>query len=326
MSNMDNSALCMQSYYKVSVRRYSLEDRKAWDDFVISAKNGHFFFQRGYMEYHADRFTDYSLMFFYGKELVGILPANKVGNTVYSHQGLTYGGFVTSRNTSSLMLLSAFSALLVYLREDNVEKFFYKTMPYIYFDIPAEEDRWALFSCGAKLIKRELSSVLCPEEKVNYFKGKRNNISKASRLALNNRESSNFDEFMALLRLVLSTRHDVEPVHTVEEMRLLAGKFPENIKLHLCYNAGALLAGAVVFVNHQVAHTQYLANSDEGKRCGALDYLLQHLINTVYSDKAYFSFGISTEKGGQILNSGLLQSKEGFGARGVVHDLYMLEL
>jgi len=126
--------------------------------------------------------------------------------------------------------------------------------------------------------------------------------------------------------LVLSTRHDVEPVHTVEEMRLLAGKFPENIKLHLCYNAGALLAGAVVFVNHQVAHTQYLANSDEGKRCGALDYLLQHLINTVYSDKAYFSFGISTEKGGQILNSGLLQSKEGFGARGVVHDLYMLEL
>ncbi|XEQ92338.1 hypothetical protein SCACP_11790 [Sporomusa carbonis] len=316
----------MQDYYNISVRRYFQEDRKIWDDFIINAKNGHFFFQRGYMEYHSDRFTDYSLMFYYGKELIGVLPANRAGNVVYSHQGLTYGGLITSRSTSGLLVLNAFSSLLHYLKKDGVEKIFYKIMPYIFFDIPAEEDRWVLHSFGAQLVSRELSSVLYLTEKVNYSKLKKRNIAKAQRHSLDICQSTNYDDYMALLKKVLATRHDVEPVHTADQIRLLAERFPENIKLHLCYRDNTLLAGTIAFINRHVVHTQYLANSDEGRNCGALDYLLNYLISNVYADKKYFSFGISTENGGQILNSGLLQSKEGFGARGLVHDLYILEL
>ena len=37
-------------------------------------------------------------------------------------------------------------------------------------------------------------------------------------------------------------------------------------------------------------------------------------------------FGISTEEGGTVLNRGLIDYKEGFGARAVVHDFYELDV
>ena len=72
-----------------------------------------------------------------------------------------------------------------------------------------------------------------------------------------------------------------------------------------------------------------MANSERGREVGALDGLIDHLINLitkVYADKRFLSFGISTEREGQALNEGLLRSKEGFGATGLVHDWYELKL
>ena len=46
------------------------------------------------MDYHNHRFTDYSVMIYKENELYALLPANKVGDKVISHQGLTYGSFV----------------------------------------------------------------------------------------------------------------------------------------------------------------------------------------------------------------------------------------
>ena len=33
-------------------------------------------------------------MIFDGEKLISVLPANKVGDMIYSHQGLTYGGLL----------------------------------------------------------------------------------------------------------------------------------------------------------------------------------------------------------------------------------------
>ena len=57
---------------------------------------------------------------------------------------------------------------------------------------------------------------------------------------------------------------------------------------------------------------------------GCLDHLISYLINDRYNDKKYFSFGISTEDGGKILNNGLISFKESFGARGITNDFYRL--
>lgn len=73
----------------IEVRKYKSEDKVIWNEFVSTAKNATFLFNRDFMDYHKDRFEDFSLMCFEKEKLVGVLPANILGDTVYSHQGLT---------------------------------------------------------------------------------------------------------------------------------------------------------------------------------------------------------------------------------------------
>jgi hypothetical protein len=49
-----------------TVRRYTSEDFALWNAFISTAKNATFLFHRDFMEYHSDRFEDYSLLVFEG--------------------------------------------------------------------------------------------------------------------------------------------------------------------------------------------------------------------------------------------------------------------
>ena len=81
----------------IHIVRYTADKKAEWDSFVRESKNGTFLFMRDYMEYHADRFDDYSLMYYKGDKLLSLLPANRKGETLWSHQGLTYGGLVLNK-------------------------------------------------------------------------------------------------------------------------------------------------------------------------------------------------------------------------------------
>ena len=76
------------------IRRYSADRADEWNAFVAVSKNATFLFDRRYMDYHSDRFQDCSLMVYYKSSLYALLPANLKGDTLYSHQGLTYGGLL----------------------------------------------------------------------------------------------------------------------------------------------------------------------------------------------------------------------------------------
>ena len=43
---------------RVSVEQYSSERSAEWNEFVKNSKNGTFLFDRNYMDYHSERFTD----------------------------------------------------------------------------------------------------------------------------------------------------------------------------------------------------------------------------------------------------------------------------
>ena len=109
-----------------------------------------------------------------------------------------------------------------------------------------------------------------------------------------------------VLEEVLASRHETKPVHSVEEIKLLHSRFPENIKLYTATCEGRIVAGVVMFFTHTVAHSQYIASSAEGRERKALALLFRHLIGqSKDSGYAYFDFGISNEDHGQWLNEGL---------------------
>jgi hypothetical protein len=311
----------------IEVQPYSALHERAWNAFVNDAKNGHFFFQRGFMEYHADRFTDLSLMFTSSGRLVAVLPANLADDSVWSHQGLTYGGLIVNDEMTAELMLDVFDAMLAAARAQGASRIVYKCMPYIYFREPSEEDRYALFRHNARLTRRELSSAIdIGHGTGRYTKGKRANLAKAAKARLRVAPLRDPGAAIDLVDAVLQERHGIRPVHTREELSMLATRFPANICAFGAFRDDTLLATTVVFVNEGVVHTQYMANSQAGRELGALDFLIDTLVRHEYAEKRYWSFGISTEDGGSRLNTGLLHAKEAFGARAVVHDTYEVAL
>jgi hypothetical protein len=306
----------------VRVERYEPKWQAEWDGLVARAKNGVFLFHRSYMEYHADRFTDHSLLFFDGDRLVAILPANRAENDLVSHGGLTFGGFVTDDRMKAPQMLKLFDALLDHCREAGLDRVVYKVVPYIYHRHPAAEDLYALFVREGRLVRRDVSATIDQRDRIGPNELRRRAARKARANGLEVRPSTDFDGYMEIVAENLRTRHEAKPTHSGGEMKLLADRHPDQIKLYGAYRGSDLMAGVVVYDSPRVAHAQYIASTVAGRDLSALDCVFDGLINETYVAKPYFDFGISTEDGGRHLNVGLIDYKESYGARAVAYDWY----
>lgn len=311
----------------MEIRRYRREDKELWNSFVNKARNATFLFDRNYMDYHADRFDDNSFMFYHKGKLKAVLPANVAGDTIYSHQGLTYGGLLLDKKATVEDVLECFDSLNSWLRENGISKVVYKALPWIYQQYPSEEDLYALtWKCKAQLISRDIASTIVIDNKLKFAESRKSGIRKALSLNIEVGESNDVDGFWHVLEDNLGNRYNAKPVHTASEMKLLMSRFPNNIRLYVAKMNGEIVGGTLIYVTPQVVHTQYISASVEGKKHGALDLLFDYIINKVYANCRYFDFGKSTEQGGAYLNEPLIFQKEGFGGRGVCYDWYQWEL
>lgn len=309
------------------VERYRDTDAATWDAFVRASRNGTFLFERAYMDYHRDRFPDHSLLVRDPEgALVALLPAHVAGDMIGSHNGLSYGGLVFGPAMKAPLCLRAFEAVLMSLRDAGFTALDYKTVPHIYHRQPAEEDRYALFLLGAQLIRRDLLSVVDRGDPLPYQHRRARGVKKARAAGVTAQAEADFTEFWHLLAATLAERFDATPVHTLAEIQVLRAGFPANIRLCTARRAEELLAGVVTYESDRVAHAQYIAASPAGRDVCALDVVFDHLLNDPAGDHAYFDFGGSHEDGGRAINAGLIDQKEGFGARSVAHDHYRIDL
>jgi len=305
----------------LAVRPYVAADAEAWDAVVEHSRNGNLLHRRGYMDYHAERFVDCSLMVERNGQLVAVFPASRRDDVVTSHGGLTYAGLISSHAMRAESTLAVFEQMASWYRAHDVKRIVYKAVPHVFHAYPAEEDLYALQRMGARLTRRDLSSVIALQEPFRFTEPRRRAVRKAGRAGISLHVGADPASFHALLSEVLR-KHHVAPTHSLPELRLLQARFPRQIVLHEARKEGALLAGALVYDFGRVVHTQYLAASQEGRQLDALSLLLAGLIGSTYADRHYFSFGVSTEQAGAVLNSGLVTQKEYFGARAIVHDCY----
>ncbi|WP_281309796.1 GNAT family N-acetyltransferase [Flavobacterium flavigenum] len=311
---------------KYIVKKYTENDYKIWNDFIAQAKNATFLFHRDFMEYHKDRFEDYSLMVLEGKKLVAVLPANRVGNTLYSHQGLTYGGLVYKESLKLSAVIDIFKSVLFFLKENAIQKLQLKLIPSIYHQKPAEELNYILFLVKARLIRRDTLGVIDLSKKILIASGRKEGVVKGQKNKLEIREVDNFELFWnSVLIPNLTLKHQAKPVHTLEEITKLKLLFPEKIRQFNVYENGVIIAGTTIFESSIVAHCQYISGKGDKNRLGGLDLLLYYLITEVFKNKQFFDFGSSNENQGRKLNNGLSYWKESFGANIVVHDFYELE-
>lgn len=309
---------------------YTADKKDEWDAFVKDSKNGTFLFLRDYMEYHSDRFEDHSLMYYKDGCLLSLLPANRRGDAIWSHQGLTYGGFVLNKKAHTAEVGEVFDVTLAYLKEAGIKEWYYKQIPTVYHQLPAEDDSYWLWRNSAELMSCHLMSAIDLNTDFCISSRRRTYASKLKREGwkiVSSSESTLLRRFWTVLSENLKEKYDARPVHSLEEIENLQRLFPDNI---VCQGIespkGKLEAGVLMFLSNQVARTQYISASPEGKTSKALDYLFIHLLEH-YKNAGYQFFDMGTSMDDDThLNDGLVAQKEGFGARGIACRTYKLTI
>lgn len=162
------------------IRKYNDADKEVWNAYVEHARNATFLLNRSYMDYHSDRFHDHSLMIFHNNKLYALLPANEDGDVFYSHQGLTYAGLLTTGHASAENICQVFVAINTYLKQAGFRKCIYKPIPWIYQQLPAEEDLYALFKeCRAQICARNIAAVIDLKHPLKWYNIRKSGARKA---------------------------------------------------------------------------------------------------------------------------------------------------
>ena len=278
------------------------------------------------MEYHNDRFNDFSLLVFKDEKLVAILPANRVEDCVYSHQGLTYGGLVFKENLKLNNVLLIYKALLKFLNEAKISELQLKILPSIYNTLPNDEQSYIMFLLNAKLNRRDALSVIDYRQALKFSKDRLEGVKRGKKHGLVIKEEGGFESFWStVLEPNLNEKHNVKPVHSLAEITALKTNFEKQIRQFNVYQNNQIVAGTTIFESKYVAHSQYISGNSQKNELGSLDFLHHYLITSVFNNKRYFDFGVSNVNNGRQVNQGLQYWKEGFGARTVTQDFYTVD-
>ena len=312
----------------VEIIRYDATMAAQWNEMARQCRNSTFQHQRGYMDYHSDRFTDCSLIALHNGKPRALLPANVDGDTLWSHRGLTFGGWlVPLKHFDVTVMIEVMDATVAWMKDNGLKRLVYKAVPHIYHRYPCEEDLYALFRHHASLIETNISTTIdlsCP---LPLDRGNKSGANAARKAGITVGPSEDWQQYWHLLSSLLDERYDTRPVHTLDEILLLQSRFPDDIRLYTATLDGELLAGVVMYLSAPVAHCQYIGASPRGKDSKALtllfDYLIQESTRLGYR---YFDFGISNEDHGRYLNEGLVRQKSRLGGRGIVYNTLEITL
>lgn len=307
---------------KYIVKQYESEDAVIWNKFVANAKNATFLFHRDFMEYHSDRFHDFSLLIFDEKQnLKAILPANRVGETLFSHQGLSYGGLVFEKNHNPISTSKIMDAVCFFLKEIKFKEVHIKIIPTIYSEFSTQEFDHYLFTVGATLSNREMNLIIDLRNNWNLSKSKLKHFKK-SEPNLEIIEENDFSMFWEnVLTPRLFEKYNTKPVHNLNEIQFLKGKFSTNIIQFSAYFDEELVAGITIFKFGNVVKSQYGATTDKGEKVRALDFLFINLVEKFRKEGIHF-FDMGTVGN----NEGLWNQKVELGCSVYNNDFYTIKL
>ena len=146
------------------------------------------------MDYHSDRYLDYSLLIYKKDVLISVLPANIVEDQLYSHQGLSYGDFILDKKSKFYDVVEIFKITLKFLSDNNIKTLYLKPIPSIYHILPTEESKYISHLLNSDIFKKELLSVVRMNN-LSLSKDRSNGVKKGLKNNLVITEVDEFEDF-----------------------------------------------------------------------------------------------------------------------------------
>lgn len=306
----------------LTVIPYTVNEKEKWNAFVKQADNSTFLFERGFMDYHSDRFTDCSLLLLEENNLVAVFPANKKDSNVYSHQGLTYGGLILQERKNVKKLIEYFHTVFAFYEEQGITEIIYKPVPGYLSKTINDLEHFVMNAISAVVTKVDTAFTIDFRNELKFQERRRRSVKKGEKAGTEIRLDNDFSAYWnGILVPNLRDKFGTKPVHNLDEIQLLHSRFPENMKQANAYVNNEIVAGVTLFEFNNCVHCQYISSNDFGRESGAIDLLFNNLINSYQQKNTFFSLGTANNDGNDI-NIGLCEWKEGWGAKIHAHFHY----
>jgi len=309
------------------VKKYTASYYDIWNTFIKESKQATFLFHRDFIEYHSDRFIDFSLMVFKNNELLCTIPANRVENELHSHQGLTYGGIFISEEANMILTKEILDAVFSFIKSQGIKKLVLKKMASFYRSYSV--NLWDFITKNYKpklIINQKLLCIDYSDYKIHKTKLK--HYRKGLKQELVIKKELSFKAFWNKVLLpCLLTKHNSKPVHSLKEIEYLHSLFPENILQYNVYIEDEIVAGITLFDKGDIVKSQYGAATSLGEKTYALDFLFVHLIMFyAKKHKNYFSMGTISTKNEQGYSLGLQNQKMELGCKEYPFEFFQINL
>ena len=177
------------------VKLYQPQDFNLWNAFISVAKNATFLFHRNFMEYHSDRFQEYSLLVFDEENLMAVVPANRVGATVFSHQGLSYGSIVIKEAIRIKEYVAIVKQIMQFLQTNGVENLEIKQLPKIYNQTIADEMDYVAFLMQSSPFRTDVYLTMDMQIDYQPNRNRKRALKIASELGIEIKEEKNYVGF-----------------------------------------------------------------------------------------------------------------------------------
>lgn len=313
------------------VERYNrAKHYRQWNDFILSHSIASFLFNRDYMDYHKKRFLDHSILLYSSSgKLIALLPANEANGQkqISVHEGLTYGQLICDPYAKVEELKRYWFAILAYFHARQFSDMYFKCPPPFYNAYLNEGNSYVFFLLQARLVRCDTSFVADRTHLLPLSGNIMREVKVARSAQYTISESKDFHLFWDhLLIPLLRDKHQTNPIHSKEEMLALHRQFPHNIKLMTANDQnGNMQAGAVLYIHNDAIHCQYIASGVEGKKSGALNFLMLELVKNYLPEKRYFDLGTANKEASR-LNEGLVFWKERIGGRVRIMPHYLIDI
>lgn len=317
----------------------SERDAKSIDAFILDENtNGEFINSLRYLGYHPEgRFTDRSVLVVdqgSGEIRGALFAAEDPENSrrVISHPGTTFAGIVVNRKLSIKTMEEIVDLVMAYY-EERFESVVIRLRPDFFAAQPFGQLPYFLLKRGYRHCMTGLSNVIdisgIQDEKdifALYDSAKRNQVRKVLRdnqFIFNDRNEIRQDVWRNMNH-ILEEKHHAHSTHTFEEMQELMSRVPDHISAyHVDHINGEYGAFALIYRFKNVFHTQYLDTNYQYTGQYPNLMLIHNLIRIAREDGySKFSFGVSTEQRGEILNYGLYNYKAGYGGGSILQGEY----
>ncbi|MBW2712809.1 MAG: hypothetical protein JRC77_03575, partial [Deltaproteobacteria bacterium] len=116
------------------------------------------------------------------------------------------------------------------------------------------------------------------------------------------------------------------PVHTLDELQLLARRFPDQIHVSGVFKEDSLLHSTISFHSESCIRVQYTGGSSQGQELYALDFFCGSLCQDPKNQGRWIDFGTSMDLATGELDPELHWYKESFGGRSSLVRTFVLNL